>query len=76
MARAEPEAPTSVLDTSALMALPLDEEGKTVVAAALAGRSAISIVNWAEVLSKAAERGLGNSGDRIWGLRDRPHRLM
>jgi ribonuclease VapC len=39
------------------MALLLDEEGKTVVAAALAGRSAISIVNWAEVLSKAAERG-------------------
>jgi len=57
VARAEPEAPTSVLDTSALMALLLDEEGKTVVAAALAGRSAISIVNWAEVLSKAAERG-------------------
>lgn len=39
------------------MALLLDEEGKTVVAAALAGRSAISVVNWAEVLSKAAERG-------------------
>lgn len=39
------------------MALLLDEEGKTVVAGALAGRSAISIVNWAEVLSKTAERG-------------------
>ena len=39
------------------MALLLDEEGKAVVAAALAGRSAISIVNWAEVLSKTAERG-------------------
>ncbi len=39
------------------MALLLNEEGKAVVAAALAGRSAISVVNWAEVLSKAAERG-------------------
>lgn len=57
MPSAESEAPTSVLDTSALMALLLNEEGKAVVAAALAGRSAISVVNWAEVLSKAAERG-------------------
>jgi ribonuclease VapC len=54
---AESEAPTSVLDTSALMALLGDEEGKTVVAAALAGRSAISVVDWAEVLSRTAERG-------------------
>lgn len=57
MPSAEPETPTSVLDTSALMALLLNEEGKAVVAAALVGRSAISVVNWAEVLSKTAERG-------------------
>lgn len=49
--------PTSVLDASALMALIHGEEGKAAVAAALAGRSAISVVNWAEVLSKVAERG-------------------
>jgi ribonuclease VapC len=47
-----------VLDASALMALIHGEAGKAVVAAALAGRSAISVVNWAEVLSKlAAESG-------------------
>jgi len=46
-----------VLDASALMALIHGEEGKAVVAAALAGRSAISVVNWAEVLSKLAADG-------------------
>lgn len=49
--------PTSVLDASALMALIHGEDGKAAVAAALAGRSTISVVNWAEVLSKVAERG-------------------
>lgn len=49
--------PTTVLDASALMALIHKEEGEAAVAAALAGRSAISVVNWAEVLSKVAERG-------------------
>jgi PIN domain nuclease of toxin-antitoxin system len=39
------------------MAFLLEENGKAVVAAALTGRAAISIVNWAEVLSKVAERG-------------------
>lgn len=39
------------------MALMHGEGGKSVVAAALAGRSAISVVNWAEVLSKVAETG-------------------
>ena len=39
------------------MALIHKEEGEAAVAAALAGRSAISVVNWAEVLSKVAERG-------------------
>lgn len=39
------------------MALIHAEKGKATVAAALAGRSAISVVNWAEVLSKVAERG-------------------
>lgn len=46
-----------MLDASALMALIHGEDGQGVVAAALAGRSAISIVNWAEVLSKVAAAG-------------------
>lgn len=46
-----------MLDASALMALIHGEDGKSVVAAALAGRSAISVFNWAEVLSKVAETG-------------------
>jgi PIN domain nuclease of toxin-antitoxin system len=33
------------------------EDGQAVVAAALARRSAISVVNWAEVLSKVAHEG-------------------
>lgn len=39
------------------MALIHKENGQSAVAVALAGRSAISVVNWAEVLSKVAERG-------------------
>lgn len=39
------------------MALIHREDGQSAVAAALAGRSAISVVNWAEILSKVAERG-------------------
>lgn len=46
-----------MLDASALMALIHQEEGQAAVAAALASRCAISVVNWAEVLSKVAERG-------------------
>ncbi|HEY6551227.1 MAG TPA: type II toxin-antitoxin system VapC family toxin [Solirubrobacterales bacterium] len=46
-----------MLDASALMALIHGEDGKAVVAAALAGRSAISVVNWSEVLSKLAAEG-------------------
>ena len=36
--------PTSVLDASALIAFMHDEDGKSVVAAALAGRAVISVV--------------------------------
>jgi PIN domain nuclease of toxin-antitoxin system len=57
VAAARPGAPTSVLDTSALLAFAQDEDGAAVVDAALEGRSAISVVNWAETLSKVAERG-------------------
>jgi PIN domain nuclease of toxin-antitoxin system len=39
------------------LAFAQDEVGAVVVDAALEGRSAISVVNWAEVLSKVAERG-------------------
>lgn len=46
-----------MLDASALMALVHQEQGQAAVAVALASRCAISVVNWAEVLSKVAERG-------------------
>lgn len=54
---AEAEALASVLDASALMAHLNDETGAEVVRQALSERAAISTFNWAEVLSKAAERG-------------------
>lgn len=51
----------AVLDSSALMALMLNEPGSDVVAASLDG--AISAVNLAEVGAKMLERGL-SLGDR------------
>lgn len=50
-------APTSVLDASAVMALLHDEEGSSVVVDAIADGAIISVVNWAEVLSKVAADG-------------------
>ena len=55
--RGQAHAPASVLDASALMAHLNDETGAEVVRQALDERAAISAVNWAEVLSKTAERG-------------------
>ncbi|MBS1893828.1 MAG: type II toxin-antitoxin system VapC family toxin [Actinobacteria bacterium] len=52
------EAPASVLDASALLAVLNDEEGADVATEAIARGAAVSIVNWAEVLSKVAERGM------------------
>lgn len=49
--------PTSILDASALLAYLQGESGAAVVANALAQGSFISAVNWAEALSKLAERG-------------------
>lgn len=46
-----------VLDASALLAYLFDEPGAEEVEGAMSGRAAISIVNWAEVLSKSAEKG-------------------
>lgn len=57
MAEAETGAPASVLDASALLAHLNDEEGAAVVRRALRAGAAISVANWAEVLSKLAERG-------------------
>ena len=55
---ASPEqTPTAVLDASALMALLKGENGASTVADAIEGRAGISVANWAEVLSKAAEAG-------------------
>ncbi len=54
---ARTEAPASVLDASAVLAVLNDEDGVLVVADAIADGAAISVVNWAEVLSKVAERG-------------------
>lgn len=51
------EEPASVLDASALLAYLQGEPGAEVVAYALVQGAAISTVNWAEVLSKLAERG-------------------
>ncbi len=47
----------SVLDASALMAVLHGEEGASVVVEAIGAGSAISVANWAEVLSKLAEAG-------------------
>lgn len=49
--------PASVLDASALMAVVHAEDGAPVVIEAIADGAAMSIVNWAEVLSKLAEVG-------------------
>ena len=51
------EKPTSVLDASALLAYLQDEPGAFLVAEALVQGAVMSAVNWAEVLSKLAERG-------------------
>jgi PIN domain nuclease of toxin-antitoxin system len=58
VSRAEPAPPpTSVLDASALLALLRDEQGSTIVIEALAAGAAVSVFNWAEVLSKTAADG-------------------
>lgn len=54
---ASAEAPASVLDASAVLAVLNDEEGVEIVTEAIANGAAVSIVNWAEILSKVAERG-------------------
>lgn len=50
-------APASVLDASALMAILHAEDGASVVIEAIGEGAAVSVVNWAEVLSKLAEAG-------------------
>lgn len=49
--------PASVLDASALMAVLHAEDGASVVIDAIGEGAAVSIVNWAEILSKLAEAG-------------------
>jgi ribonuclease VapC len=46
-----------VLDASAVMALLRDEPGSSAVVEAIAAGTTISVVNWAEVLSKVAGEG-------------------
>lgn len=53
----EPEAPASVLDASALLALLQDEPGAPAVVEAIESGAAISTVNFSEVLAKLTERG-------------------
>lgn len=48
---------SSVLDASAFLAYLRDEPGASVVENALTQRACISVVNWAEVLSKVADVG-------------------
>jgi ribonuclease VapC len=50
-------ASASVLDASALMAVLHAEDGASVVIEAIGEGAAVSVVNWAEVLSKLAEAG-------------------
>lgn len=57
MAKANEEAPASVLDASALLAHLNEEPGAVVVREAMEAGAAISVANWAEVLTKLAERG-------------------
>jgi ribonuclease VapC len=47
----------SVLDASALMAVLHAEDGASIVTEAIGEGAAISVINWAEVLSKLAEAG-------------------
>lgn len=63
-----------MLDASAVMALLHDEAGSSVVVDAIAAGTTISVVNWAEVLSKVAGEGddpeavasrLGVTGDEV-----------
>lgn len=49
--------PTSILDASALIAFLHDEPGADAVVDALAATAAVSVVNWAEALSKVAADG-------------------
>lgn len=51
------EAPASILDASALLALLQDEPGAAAVIKAIEAGAAISTVNLSEVLAKLAERG-------------------
>ena len=46
-----------MLDASAVMALLRDEPGSSAVVEAIAAGTTISVVNWAEVLSKVAGEG-------------------
>jgi PIN domain nuclease of toxin-antitoxin system len=60
LARSAPVTDTvlaSVLDASALMAVLHDEDGASIVMEAIGEGAAISVANWAEVLSKLAEAG-------------------
>lgn len=49
--------PATVLDASALLAYLFEEPGAAEVERALKGQAVISAVNWAEVVSKFADRG-------------------
>jgi ribonuclease VapC len=51
------DAPASVIDASALLALLQDENGADAVVEAIADGAAISTVNLSEVLAKLAEHG-------------------
>lgn len=51
------DQPASILDASALIAFLHDESGADAVVEALAATATISVVNWAEALSKIAADG-------------------
>ena len=60
----------AVLDASALLAYLFDEPGAEVVERAINGGASISLVNWAEVLTKYSEQG-GDPQDVPADLRSR-----
>jgi ribonuclease VapC len=57
------EAPETVLDASALIALLWEEPGAEAVEPLL-GRASISTVNWAEVLQRYRAHGVATAGKR------------
>lgn len=62
--------PASILDASALIAFLHDEPGSDQILEAIARTAAVSVVNWAETLSKVASDG--NDPEQVAGSNPSP----